>query len=115
MSIIFVGTGKELKYLDDRPVFPKERACAQAWEQGGAEAENEERQNWINKERRKIQESVDYVLQIRNDARAKKLLEYQGPDDDETEGNEGDNEEEVCCLRWSLPWSISENKTQPNT
>ena len=59
---------KNLKYLDDRPVFPRERACAEAWERGGRDAENEERQNWINKERKKIQDSVDYLRKIREDA-----------------------------------------------
>ena len=59
---------KNLKYLDDRPVFPRERACAEAWERGGRDAENEERQNWINKERKRIQDSVDYLRKIREDA-----------------------------------------------
>ena len=63
----------QLRYLDDRPVFPKERACAEAWERGGQEAEMEERQNWINKERRKIMASVEYVAKIREDSLLRKL------------------------------------------
>lgn len=63
---------KELKYLDDRPVFPKERACAEAWERGGREAELEEREKWLNKERQRIQESVEFVSNIREDARKRK-------------------------------------------
>ena len=59
---------KNLKYLDDRPVFPRERACAEAWERGGRDAENEERQNWINKERKRIQDSVNYLQKIRQNA-----------------------------------------------
>ena len=50
---------KNLQYLDDRPVFPKDRACAEAWSRGGKEAEKEERDRWVNKERRRIQDSVN--------------------------------------------------------
>lgn len=56
---------KHLTYLDDRPVFPKDRACAEAWGRGGVEAEREERERWIDHERRKIQESVKALLDIR--------------------------------------------------
>ena len=38
-----------------RPVFPRDRACAEAWDKGGHEAEKAERQRWVNKERAKIQ------------------------------------------------------------
>ena len=54
---------------------------------GGVDAENEERTNWINKERRRIQKSVDYVAQIRKDADARKAKNK-----DEGEGG-GEGEE----------------------
>uniref|UniRef100_H2YBX6 Uncharacterized protein n=1 Tax=Ciona savignyi TaxID=51511 RepID=H2YBX6_CIOSA len=63
---------RQLTYLDDRPVFPRDRACAEAWHNGGHEAEKMERQRWVNKERQKIQESVDYLYNIRKDAEAKR-------------------------------------------
>ncbi|CAH1787692.1 unnamed protein product [Owenia fusiformis] len=64
---------KELTYLDDRPVFPKDRACAEAWAKGGVEAEKKERDEWVNRERRKIKESVDALLEIRQRAEADRL------------------------------------------
>lgn len=48
-----------MQYLDDRPVFPRDRACAEAWGRGGITEENAERQRWIEREQRKIMESVD--------------------------------------------------------
>lgn len=61
-----------LKHLDDRPVFPQERACVEAWAVGGREAEKAERERWQQMERDKIRRSVDAVLAMRNAARAKK-------------------------------------------
>ncbi|KAM6932718.1 dynein axonemal assembly factor 1 [Lycodopsis pacificus] len=56
---------KQLTYLDDRPVFPKDRACAEAWAVGGLEAEWKEREQWETQERRKIQDSLDAMAKIR--------------------------------------------------
>lgn len=86
---------KWLSYLDDRPVFPKERACTEAWERGGKDAEMEERQNWINKERRKIQDSVDFVMKIRDSARLRKKLEEAKAYASDEEDKDKDETEQV--------------------
>ncbi|XP_014681518.1 PREDICTED: dynein assembly factor 1, axonemal-like [Priapulus caudatus] len=70
---------KQLQYLDDQPVFPRDRACAEAWEKGGREAESMERQRWINKERGKIQASVDALADMRYKARARREREQEQP------------------------------------
>ncbi|XP_052001061.1 dynein axonemal assembly factor 1 [Xyrauchen texanus] len=59
---------KQLTYLDDRPVFPKDRACAEAWATGGLEGEQKERELWQSRERRKIQESLDAMTAIKENA-----------------------------------------------
>uniref|UniRef100_A0A8C5PL44 Dynein assembly factor 1, axonemal homolog n=1 Tax=Leptobrachium leishanense TaxID=445787 RepID=A0A8C5PL44_9ANUR len=63
---------KELTYLDDRPVFPKDRACAEAWTRGGREAENDEREKWVTRERKKIQDSFDALSEIKRKAEEKR-------------------------------------------
>ncbi|XP_043099665.1 dynein axonemal assembly factor 1 [Puntigrus tetrazona] len=74
---------KQLTYLDDRPVFPKDRACAEAWAAGGLEGERKEREMWETKERRKIQESLDAMAAIKENAlrrrQARELLEKEPP------------------------------------
>ncbi|CAF3617801.1 unnamed protein product [Adineta steineri] len=54
-----------LTYLDDRPVFPRDRACADAWARGGREAEREERQLWETSERKRSAKPADDLMLIR--------------------------------------------------
>lgn len=72
---------KQLTFLDDRPVFPKERACAEAWARGGVEEECKERKQWETRERKKIQDSLDGMALIRKKAQERRRwqeLQEQG-------------------------------------
>ncbi|XP_077311668.1 dynein axonemal assembly factor 1 isoform X1 [Lithobates pipiens] len=66
-----------LTYLDDRPVFPKDRACAEAWARGGKEAEIDEREKWETRERKKIQDSIDALSEIKRRAEEKMKKETE--------------------------------------
>ncbi|KAH8393788.1 hypothetical protein KR200_012259 [Drosophila serrata] len=57
---------KELTYLDSRPVFPRDRACAEAWKREGYEGERKENCRWNRAERRKTRESVNCTIRMRN-------------------------------------------------
>ncbi|XP_033970473.1 dynein assembly factor 1, axonemal [Trematomus bernacchii] len=65
---------KQLTFLDERPVFPKDRACAEAWAVGGVEGESKEREQWETRERRKMQDSFDAMTEIRDRALERKRL-----------------------------------------
>ncbi|CAL1546717.1 unnamed protein product [Lymnaea stagnalis] len=90
---------KNLQYLDDRPVFPKDRACAEAWAVGGLEAEKAERERWATKEREKMLDSVDALLQMRKNTLAKKI-ENELNKKNESEGITEKVEVDVDSIDW---------------
>ncbi|KAL4703365.1 hypothetical protein ACJJTC_015443 [Scirpophaga incertulas] len=61
---------KGLLNLDNRPVFPRDRACAEAWQRGGLQEEIAERKRWIAKDQEKTMQSVRYLINMRDKNKA---------------------------------------------
>lgn len=80
---------KSLTYLDSRPVFPRDRACAEAWKRGGFAAEKREHEQWNREERRKVRKSVNALL---CKTRGETILVDSSDDEkDVNNNNEGSN------------------------
>ncbi|ERL92106.1 dynein axonemal assembly factor 1 homolog [Dendroctonus ponderosae] len=94
---------KNLQYLDDRPVFPRERACAEAWQRGGITEEHAERKRWIDKERQKIMDSVDALIALRDNRRAERLAQEAAR-----------NPDSGFCTSVAESETESESVSQPN-
>ncbi|XP_069181760.1 dynein axonemal assembly factor 1 homolog [Procambarus clarkii] len=60
-----VVTCANLTYLDDRPVFPVDRAAAEAWSEGGLEAERRTRREWAERDYQRQRDCVNDVLKLR--------------------------------------------------
>ncbi|EZA61485.1 Leucine-rich repeat-containing protein 50-like protein [Ooceraea biroi] len=87
---------KNLQYLDDRPVFPRDRACAEAWMRGGADEEVAERNRWIQAEQKRIDDSITALINKRKLRKPVGTSKKEAVDKkkEKEEKNEVDKEEE---------------------
>ncbi|EDS36306.1 conserved hypothetical protein [Culex quinquefasciatus] len=75
---------KSLTYLDSRPVFDRDRACAEAWKRGGFEEERKELKRWQKEEQRKIRRSINATLRMRHKGDGEpELLKTSSDEEDE--------------------------------
>lgn len=72
---------KNLTYLDDRPVFEKERLAVEAWVRGGVDAERDERQRQRDAERAEMHKNFEAMRRLQEEARVKRIAKY-GPDEE---------------------------------
>ncbi|XP_018368008.1 PREDICTED: dynein assembly factor 1, axonemal homolog isoform X2 [Trachymyrmex cornetzi] len=85
---------KNLQYLDDRPVFPRDRACAEAWMRGGVDEEVAERNRWFQVEQKKINDSVMALINKRKLCKPVGTSEKEATDKKKKEKEEEEDEEE---------------------
>ncbi|ALC39253.1 dtr [Drosophila busckii] len=95
---------KELTYLDSRPVFPRDRSCAEAWKKGGYEAERKENQRWNRAERKKMRDSVNYTIKLRNKHLAEDKQESLLTSTDSEAENEVDMRSEQNRLKSAIEY-----------
>uniref|UniRef100_A0A1Q3FT24 Dynein axonemal assembly factor 1 homolog n=1 Tax=Culex tarsalis TaxID=7177 RepID=A0A1Q3FT24_CULTA len=78
---------KSLTYLDSRPVFDRDRACAEAWKRGGFEEERKELKRWQREEQRKIRRSINATLRMRHKGDGEPELLKTSSDEEEDESS----------------------------
>ncbi|KAI8592018.1 hypothetical protein BDZ88DRAFT_409326 [Geranomyces variabilis] len=73
---VLISRIKTLTYLDDRPVFDKERLSTEAWARGGPEAEKAERERQRDEERKAQDRNFEALKKLQTEARARRLETY---------------------------------------
>ena len=76
---VLISRCKALTYLDDRPVFDKERLATEAWAIGGVEAERAERQRQHDAEIEEQNRNFEAMKRLQERGRARRLMNY-GPE-----------------------------------
>ncbi|KAJ3320358.1 hypothetical protein HDV06_005389 [Boothiomyces sp. JEL0866] len=73
---IIVSKIKSLTYLDDRPIFDKERLTTDAWAVGGLEGERLERERIYEEEKKKQEANFEAMRIMQENGRKKRLEKY---------------------------------------
>ncbi|KAK3850213.1 hypothetical protein Pcinc_043065 [Petrolisthes cinctipes] len=79
-----------LTYLDDRPVFPVDRAAAEAWREGGVDAERATRKEWKEREHQRQLDCVNDVLKLRARVLAERAAKEQAAAQGQVEDDSAD-------------------------
>ncbi|XP_053988842.1 dynein axonemal assembly factor 1 homolog [Hylaeus volcanicus] len=79
---------KNLNYLDDRPITPRDRACAEAWMRSGPDEEAAERRRWIQADQKKINDSVQALINKRKLYKPVAMSEKEAEDKKKTKEDE---------------------------
>uniref|UniRef100_A0A182PB05 Dynein axonemal assembly factor 1 homolog n=1 Tax=Anopheles epiroticus TaxID=199890 RepID=A0A182PB05_9DIPT len=112
---------KSLTYLDSRPVFDKDRACAVAWKRGGYEEERKEHLRWKKEEQRKMRRSINATLRLRHRGDGEpELLKTSSDEEDERNvkeapANERDELEEMEYQSNDVAWKEMEDLFNQHT
>lgn len=80
---------KNLTYLDTRPVFPRDRFCAEAWKRGGHVEERKAHEKWNRDERRKIRKSLNATLALRKDSEGNPVALIPSSDEEDDQPANG--------------------------
>eukprot|EP00729_Bicosta_minor_P004388 gene4388-7259_t len=116
---------KQLSYLDDRPVFPKERVCAEAFMKGGREAEREARTKFMEDERERQARGIRHLMELQAQGREQARLGLDGADadrtDSEAENDTTDDENETTVddessgyESWQMGSGANMHQNMPN-
>eukprot|EP00727_Mastigamoeba_balamuthi_P008128 m51a1_g3936 putative dynein assembly factor axonemal (368) ;mRNA; f:249018-250399 len=81
---------KQLTYLDDMPVFPKERRLAEAWAVGGHEAEMEERKRIAQEDRDRERRNFEALEALIRGDDAKLANSYEAEQEEDRKARMGE-------------------------
>merc|ERR1739847_153818 len=90
--------------------FPRDRACAEAWAKGGPQAEQEERTKWRNKEKMKMESSINYLRKLQERAQEKRRLTELENKCDSEKGSDSEHELGTPLNQVSIDQKVEKNE-----